>query len=238
MGTRDSSEDPQGNTFRFSSRGEVIRFDSLVKSYLEDRELVVLPYHSLVLAYDKLEPRQFYSYFDLVISMIHLENDSWTAAQIWNEKFSKKTAAKGSFLDSADSFYGKLDMHRYFVSFVLRYRAIWDKIMGFIILTFSSEDYDKFAKAKSRKKSFKNIMDKHSKKWRYLPAIAKIVDEQITQFDEEFRTPEAHLTGCLRKSVFLKQPWREDPTFELYSYYKIAKDVVIKIDELIREIKV
>jgi hypothetical protein len=39
MGIKDSSEDPKSNTFWFSSRDEVISFDNMVKSYLEDMRL-------------------------------------------------------------------------------------------------------------------------------------------------------------------------------------------------------
>lgn len=235
MGTGDSSKDVQHeNAFRFNSRDEVIAFDNLVKSYLQDRTQLALSYYSLIEAYDELDSRIFYSYFDIVLSIIHLESDLWNVAQIFNENFSKKSEKKSIF-DSRDAFYGKMDMHRYQVSFVLRYRAIWDKIMGFIILMFSPEDYDDFARADSRKKSFKTIVQGHLKDWSYLSKIIKIIDGPITSFDDEFRTPEAHFTGRLRKWSFLMIHWREDPTFKLYGYLNLLNHAMHEIRKLIEE---
>ena len=207
----------------------------MVKSYLEERKQPVLPYYSLVPAYDKLDSRLFYSYFDMVISIIHLDYDLWTGAQIWNEKFSKKESARGSILDSRDNFFGKMDIHRYHVASVLRYRAIWDKIMGFLILMFSPEDYSVFAKADSRKKSFKKILQKHLDRCPYLSDIIKIIDGPLTEFDNEFRTPEAHFTGRLRIWSFMMLSWKEDPTFDLYGYCNLLNHVMIKIKELVDE---
>jgi hypothetical protein len=235
MGIDDSSKDSKGNTFWFGSRDEVVRFDGLIKSYLEDRKQQVLSYYQLAPAYDKLESRLFYSYFDIVISIIHLDNDLWTGAQIWNEKFSKKESARGSVLDSKDNFYGKMDIHRYHVSFVLRYRAIWDKIMGFLILLFFPEHYDTFAKADSRKKSFRTIAENHLDKWQYLPSIVKIIDGPLTKFDNDYRTPEAHFTGRLRKWSFMMLSWKDDQTFNLYGYRNLLNHVMIKIRELVDE---
>ena len=47
----------------------------------------------------------------------------------------------------------------YFSSFILKYRAIWDKIMRCILLIMAEdEEYIKFDKAKAVKNPFKNLL--------------------------------------------------------------------------------
>jgi hypothetical protein len=189
----------------------------------------------LVLPYDKLTSKAFYSYFDIVINIVLLYCDLDDCMLIWNKNFSTKKPRDGSILDSIDIFSGKMNIHRFQSSFIFRYRATWDKIMGFLILLFSPGYYEIFLKAGSRKKSFKAITENHLDKWQYLSKIVKIIDGSLTRFDDKYRTPEAHYAGRLRKWSFLTLPWKEDPTFELYGYSNLLNHVMLDIFKLLKE---
>jgi hypothetical protein len=222
-------------TFRFNNRDDVVDFDNMLRAYLENKGMIVLDYYSLSLPYDKLPSKSFYSYFDIVINIILLDCDLNDCMHIWNKNFSSKKSKEGSVLDSIDIFSGKMDIHRGQSSFIFRYRATWDKIMGFLLLLFSPEDYDTFLNADSRKKSFKAIIINHLDKWTYLSEIIKIIDGPLMHFDDNFRTPEAHYTGRLRKWSFVTLPWKEDPTFGFYGYYNLLNHVMKEILKLLDE---
>jgi hypothetical protein len=150
-------------TFQFGTRDEIIKFDVMLRDYLKENGRMALPYYSLVIPYDKLERKIFYSYFDIIINIVLLDCDLFDSAIIWNRKFSSKNLETKSVFDSKETFLGKLDMHRFQSSFIFRYRAIWDKIMGFLIYMFDPNEYVNFYKEDgSRKKRFKKVMQKHS----------------------------------------------------------------------------
>jgi len=207
--------------FRFNNREEVVFFDKMLRTHLERRRIMVLDYFSLVSPYDNLPTKTFYSYFDLIINIVLLGVDLDDCMKIYNEKFSSKPQEIRSVLDSIDIFSGKMDMHRCQSSFIFRYRAVWDKLMGFLILLISPEEYNAFIKADSRKGSFKKIAKNHLDSSPYLSEIIKIIDNDIKQFDDDFRTPEAHYAGRLRKWSFITLPWRQDPAILLYGYYNL-----------------
>lgn len=71
---------------------------------------------------------------DISINLTALLGDIHSVGAIRNANFSKGRMEGGSVLDSPEEFFGKADLHRFHSSFVLRYRAIWDKLMGLLIL--------------------------------------------------------------------------------------------------------
>jgi hypothetical protein len=73
--------------------------------------------------------------------------DSNAVGGTWNQLFSKGKLEGGSVLDSEAKFFGKMDIHRFNTAYVLRYRALWDKLMGLMILIFVPNEYDLFAGA-------------------------------------------------------------------------------------------
>jgi hypothetical protein len=225
------------DTFRFNSRDEVVNFDGMLKEYSKNRAQLSLPYCSLVTVYDKSQSMSnglkiFWSYFDILISITLLLCDSHDVGATWNDKFSRGKLEGGTILDSKEKFFGKMDIHRYNISFILQYRALWDKIMGFLILVFSPEDYDTFTRADSRKKSFKKIAQKHSNECPYLLKIIEIIDGPLTEFNDEFRTLEAHFTGRLRKWSFLMQPLEESPAIQLHGHWNQINQLLQSLEPL------
>ena len=150
--------------FILGSREEVVAFEMMLDSYSTQNFQTSLQHISLVEAYDYLKNRQdgsrvFAAILDLRISLILVFSDIVSMGAVWNRFFSKGKLEGGSVLDNTTKFNGKMDIHRFNTSFVLRYRALWDKVMGLLILMDAPLHYDQFMKAGSRKKEFIKIME-------------------------------------------------------------------------------
>lgn len=219
--------------FVFNSRDEVIAFDNMLRDYAKERSLMPSLHVSLIQVYDKSQTMDngmkiFYCYFDILIDVVHLFCDMFNSASTWNIKFAKDKVPSGTVIDSREIFFGKMDIHRYRVSFILRYRAIWDKLMGFLILVYSPNEYNNFYSSKMKKKSFTKIAKKFLPSNPYFLELIIICNGPLTQFDDMFRTPEAHGTGKLRKWSFLMIPANEDPAWELLGYWNMLNHFLHK----------
>ncbi len=173
--------------------------------------------------------RVFTAYLDIQLSFTHIFHDISNIIEIWNDNFSKGNLEGGSFLDSELHFNKKMDMHYQFTSFVLRYRAIWDKIMGFLLLVLTEDEYKAFDKAKSRKKAFKKSVEKANIPEEFYAEVL----EKLENFDNKFRTGEAHGTGVLRKFVFDMCPINDNAQKELLEYWDFLNETISKIGIMI-----
>lgn len=224
----------QKNKFILNNRNEVETFENMLREYIKTRAQYSLSHISLVKAYDKLRTRDdggkiFAALIDIEINFVLLYCDIHNIGGIWNQKFSKGKLEGGSVLDSKDKFFGKMDIHRFSSSYVLLYRALRDKIMGLLILIFSPERYESFYRSKSKKKSFKRIVEKIPQ---ISPEFITSINDSLTKFDNEFRTPESHGTGSLRKWSFLMESMAENPSIELISFWNMINDMMVKISKL------
>jgi len=208
-------------TFTLNSREEIVRFEELLDGYATAKAQFPLKHISLTSAYDHLLSRPdggriFSALLDIQINFFLLYLDSHSVGATWNGLFSKGKLEGGSVLDSPAKFFGKMDIHRFNTAYVLRYRAIWDKLMGLIVLIYASQDYDSFIHAKSKKRTFAKIAEKH--KFADAQFIANLND-LLTRFDNTFRTSEAHGTGVLRKYSFTMESMAENPQIELIGFW-------------------
>jgi hypothetical protein len=208
-------------TFTLNSREEVARFEELLDSYASARAQFPLKHISLTSAYDQLQPRPdggriFSALLDIQISFLLLYLDSHSVGATWNDLFSKGKLEGGSVLDTPAKFFGKMDIHRFNTAYVLRYRAIWDKLMGLIVLMYAPDDYESFANAKSKKRTFSKMAEKH--KFADGQFITTLND-LLTRFDNTFRTSEAHGTGVLRKYSFTMESMADNPQVELVGFW-------------------
>lgn len=208
-------------TFTLKSHEEVVRFEELLDSYVVARAQFPLKHISLTDAYDYLQSnsnggRIFSALLDIQISFLLLYLDSNSVGATWNGLFSKGKLEGGSVLDSNAKFFGKMDIHRFNTAYVLRYRAIWDKLMGLIVLMHAPNDYESFTGAKSRKKMFAKIAEKHKFA---KPEFIDKLNDLLTRFDNTFRTSEAHGTGVLRKYSFTMESMAENPQIELIEFW-------------------
>ncbi len=224
--------------FNLRSRTDVERFENMLRRYLKDRTGLSMEEHiSLCHVYDALQSQEngskiFYSLLDIDINFALLMCDICEAGNMWNRMFSGNKCSEGSVLESSDLFFGKMEIHRCLSSFILRYRAIWDKIMGLLIMLFAPESYRDFERADSRKKEFGKIIKKTSQ---ISHEELQYINELLTNFDNEFRTSEAHGTGRLRKWSFMMESMGDNPTCKLYDYWNVVNSTKIALNKLICE---
>lgn len=221
-------------TFTLNSRDEVVQFEELLDSYVAANAQFALKHISLSKAYDQLQAREdggriFTALLDIQINFCLLYLDSNAVGATWNNLFSKGKLEGGSVLDLPEKFFGKMDIHRFNTAYVLRYRAIWDKLMGFIILFYAPQEYGSFSSAKSKKRTFAKLAGKHKFAE---PELITYLQDLLTRFDNTFRTSEAHGTGTLRKYSFTMESMSENPQIELIGFWNALNIFIVTIGEL------
>jgi len=220
--------------FTLNSRDEVARFEELLESYATARAKSPLKHISLTSAYDQLQDRKdggrvFSALLDIQINFLLLYLDAHSVGATWNGLFSKGKLEGGSVLDCQAKFFGKMDIHRFNTSYVLRYRAIWDKLMGLIILIYAPNEYESFAKAKSKKRTFTKIVEKcQFAGSQFLANLSGL----LTRFDNTFRTSEAHGTGVLRKYSFTMESLADNPQIELIGYWNAVNGFIAELGKM------
>jgi hypothetical protein len=116
-------------------------------------------------------------------------------------------------------------------AFVLRYRAIWDKLMGVVLLLLEPENYQKYCKSKSRKKYFCDLLKKKGGQW---PIYAQGVSDTIETFDSRFRTAEAHGSGKLKKLIFNHFSADSNPLEDLFWATTSLNDQMIAFKKIFK----
>lgn len=215
--------------FTLNSREEVIQI--LLAAYASNRAFAPIQHLSLVKAYDHSKKRDdggniFSVLLDICINFQLLHCDLVSA--------NKGNLEGGSVLDSEDKFFEKMDAHRFNSSFIFRYRALWDKLMGSLILICVPDEYEKFVSAKSRRRAFRIICTE----FKVLPnEFVSHFENVIQDFDDTFRTSEAHGSGTLRKWSFLMKPAIETQLDQLIGYWNDINRVMVVIGELFDDLE-
>jgi hypothetical protein len=140
----------------------------------------------------------FSSTLDFYINLILTMRDMHDALIICNTVASKWKGDDIRSVDNKELFCLKADFHRCLSSFIMRFRALWDKIMGLFFLIYQYEQYDSYLVAKSRKRFFiKNFKSKSIDM-----KVMSYITTYLGSFDDKYRTPEAHYSGKIRKWTF------------------------------------
>ena len=196
------------------------KLENLISTYSRQHTGTSLPYIDLLKSFKKLKPyedygsRLFSALVDLKMNFVLLLLDSFYSGAIWNEQTSIKISKDDSILNNPLLFDKRLEIHRHNANYIPRYRAMWDKIMGILLLMSSEEKYNKYNSAKSRKKAFEKL----SVGVTFLGEnFSKSILEHLQKFDDNFRTPEVHSFGSLRKYSFLYDPFVKTEYIELRS---------------------
>ncbi|HET6515695.1 MAG TPA: hypothetical protein VFG09_11095 [Thermodesulfovibrionales bacterium] len=158
---------------------------------------------------DKIFP----ALFDLQINIVSLLVEVGVIGDL-EHKFEAIKGTVRSLYESHEVFSNRMDAFRHQFSVILRYRAIWDKFMGLIIMRFLPDKYDAYMKAKSKKKDFITITSKV-----HIDTLFKPLIDAMMEFDDEFRTTEAHFTGRIRKWTFTSLGIHASPSLRLIHPY-------------------
>lgn len=228
----DNKED--GSGFSISTIEEATKFDSLLDSAVKRKvsgpyvkELIPL---DIAFKFSNADRRLFSILFDIKLSFASLALDYSYAMAIYNDGLKLKET---SVLDSENIFYNRFEIHRYISSFIFKYRALWDKILGFTVYYYHPEEYEKFCSAKSRKRNADKIFkinENFSDEWNVL--------KTIKWFDDKYRTPEAHLSGRLYKTSFQVNGGLTDPVLDLTKFWNNLLPMLEKITMILKKLDI
>lgn len=171
----------------------------------------------------------FMAIVDIKLNLAMLIGDQFDALALQNKYIKLKVAGISSILESQDIFDIKTNIHRHSTAFIFRYRAIWDKIMSVLVLIIAPEKHDAFDSAKSRKKKFIGIMKEAGE----LQDFSETINKILVDFDNKFRTPEAHGAGRLRNFSLSMLSFEATPLLELPGYWNILNTIINEIGEII-----
>jgi hypothetical protein len=189
--------------FKLNNKNEILRFESNLRTYYGTKShFDILPYLDLISWFDFCQKNQdtgakiFTAVLDIKISLLFVDFERTKVQQIWEGKSDVLTSK--NILEDFNYFHLSFDLLESLSTYIFKYRALLDKIMGLIVLYFSPDNYNKFRRGDSRKKLFKSIFENNS-----IPLNLSFqnVFEFLEQFDEKLRTPEAHAIGSIRKWV-------------------------------------
>ena len=91
---------------------------------------------------------------DLELTSLFMMKDLDLAAGTHNQLHNRGKIASASVLEDFELFFGKANTLYALSALSFRTRAFWDKYMGVLFLLYEWQKYEKFIKAKSRKKCF------------------------------------------------------------------------------------
>jgi len=220
--------------FELNEKADVVAFETFFAEYCEKQSGFSIRHISLVDTFAKLQHHKdgrkiFTAILDIQINNVLLHYDMASIVNLWN-KLTRENRNKGSILDSKENFFDKMDVHRFSTSLIFRYRALWDKIMGLYILIISPNAYETFISSKSKKFKFKKIMSTVSL---FPEKILSEIDTLLTDFDDKFRTAEAHVTGKLRKYSLSMEPFHNNEQALFIDFANAMNNMIIIIGDMI-----
>jgi len=189
----------QYDEFHIRSREEATAFQALLQVHLPR-----LPEHwSFAEAFDHLGAREHSKRLQtalldvlLTYAAVHADSGHWVISD------SHVPQHGGSIYDDARAFAARFDKWRAATSFLVRTRALWDKVMGFLVLYHCPERHEEYRKGKkgSRRKAFRAIAADG--------AIPSLGEDDLKAMNEivdalsRVRDAETHWDGTIRKWAF------------------------------------
>lgn len=213
--------------FHISCAEEAMRFDKSQAVYRASIELGPWPHFSIREAFEAFDgdhgTKVFAALMDLQLQYTILEHDLEVLKTELNTDYGDANRKSRNVLEDPEFFARRMHLYHAASNCTLRARAIWDKIMGVLILILSRTEYERWLNKNSRKTAFCNI----AKSWgTYGERTAQRINGVVSSLDDNFRTAEAHGTGRLRKWVFATQVGEDDP-FE---------DILLHSNELVEDL--
>lgn len=153
-------------------------------------------WHYSNLYYDKAKSGQLYAILqDIKISLV-MAMQHYYAFVVANNAFI------GLASEETKPLY-RMEMYNQLTAFILKYRALWDKFMNALVYLYYPKKYIAKSWVKrngsncgSRKEGFANTFCESEVWFKSKPYI-----DALHKFDNEYRTPEAHLEGRTRRFI-------------------------------------
>jgi len=209
--------------FKLQTREDVECFDQFLAEYEISKGSVHVPYIPLTKVYDALQSRSdggrvFTAFLDIYINIAMLGIDVSVMPKVTNRDRKEGRTPDSSILDDLGHFKERMELHHGNTNFIFRYRALWDKLLGFLVLMYIPEEYERFFSSKSRKKAFNKIAVEKgvfpTNLWKYLERV-------LNDFDNRYRTPEAHGVGAMRKWSLIVQTADSNPQTGLMGMWNV-----------------
>ena len=208
------------------------RFDELLEEYQCRQGAPPVGHISLESVFVALKGhpeggRMFTYFLELQVQLAFLNCDLFEASKLL------EPTDQVRLLSDPDAFCRKAALQRANSDYVFRYRAIWDKIMALIVLLRVPADYQRYASAKSKKRTFQKIADQSGRIPR--PLVRHVI-ETTTAFDQKYRTEEAHGSGSTRKWSFVYLEGDDSPQDDMFWAWNSLNAVLARLGEAFRNI--
>ena len=217
----------------FNSRDEVALFEEYFDKYLSVRTQSPIERISLTEAYDRLQTRKdggriFSALLDIHVNFLFLYLDVHSVGATWDQLLAKGKLEGGSLFDSKTRFYGKMEIHRFTTAYVLRYRALWDKLLGLMVLLFVPDEYEAFTNAKSKRLRFQKLAEKHQiAEEQFL----KKLNDMLTSFDNAFPIERQGEEAFSDYSIVIES-LDHNPQIELMKFWNAANGFISKFGKI------
>lgn len=213
--------------FPIKTREDVEYFERSFYAYLETNGGFAIQHISLLRTYDALQcnpqgGRIFSAVLDISINLGLIWCDLTEMGRCLNKIIQESDANTNQIKFIDGSFDLRMKLHRHTSAYIYRYRSLWDKIMGLLVLVLAHNEYEKFSKAQSKKKAFAKI----GKSYTLLPSkTVEDIQSILQKFDDKFRTGEVHGTGSLRKVSFIWAEIEKSHQTEFIEYWNLLNHV-------------
>ena len=143
---------PRFEVFPLNTREDVELFERCFLAYLEDYGKYVIQHISLLRTYDALQSnpdggRIFATMLDISINLGLIWCDIGEVGRCINQIIQGIAADLNELESVQRSFELRMRLHHYISTYIFRYRSLWDKIMGLLVLILAPTEYEKFCSA-------------------------------------------------------------------------------------------
>ena len=200
--------------YKINKKSDAEKFDQFLGQYRANNNICAWQFISLTETFEILEGNQekgriFSALFDICLQDVALQQDLGIVRNETNREY------RGESCDLEDYFPNRINRYIAASNSVLRIRAMWDKILGLMVLICWPNKYQEFSDAGSKLKKFRRIAeswivqnddeDKEINNWNksWEEEINATV-EIIESISKNFRTAEAHNVGRIGKWAFVK----------------------------------
>ena len=239
MGNHTSAASPSFITGNFPleirNKDDAARFDRVLRKHQEAVGAPPLNHLSLEAVHQALihngNGGQIFSFaLEIQIQFAFLNCDLCRIMDLVGEENLEKVDPQYGHSD--EFFVHRVGVHQANSNFVFRYRAIWDKIMCISILLLVPDEFQRFMSARSRKRSFGKVLNRMGMS---NSTLLRLIEDSLTEFDQRYRTGEAHGSGTTRKWSYSADLGMGSPQADMHWAWNDLNGVIAELGNLFRQ---